>query len=946
MFKRTFSILILVFLLTLLGCTRPDDPPFQHEPVTITFISNGGAHVKPMTALPGDAITAPGAPYRPGHQFIAWHDNVLMNHPYVFGKMPDMNTTLYAEWAVADIQIRLQSGLSSRFNVIFAGSSHAFGLTLDSRVLAWGLNSHGQLGDGTTMNRDQAVESSVNLAVGTNETVITMVTGDIHSMALTSTGRVLTWGGNVSGQLGVEGDQDRLAPQDITPFLTMDPAEVVTNIAAGGHQSLALTSNGRLWMWGINNYDLPGMMTGEPVFTPYDMTALLPLGVGETLVAMATGNTHVVILTSNGRVLGWGANPLGQLGDGTLTDRPTAVAITIDLDFEQDERIVHVDAKGDQSLVLTSRHRLFIWGANHHGQTGVGTNHAHVWPVDTSAILPLEPDEHIQHVFSSGDHVMVMTSHQRVLAWGKNDAGQLGDGTFVNRQAAVDITENLQVLHDQVIIGMSLGTTSSYAWTASGDVLVWGQMTLERGQTPDDWTHLHPIPMSMSWLINALQEVTGIASGWDHQFAWTQDQVLWGWGNNSHGQLGEATTNTRFSPVMAPLLTGLQKDESIISMTGGGAHSLGLTSSGQVFAMGDNVKGQIGTGSWQASAIPVLITSSFGLGFDDQIIAIASGGWHNLALSATGRLFGWGWNEFGQVGDGTTEDRMVPVDITMHLALIEDERILMITTGAYHSFAMTSLNRVFAWGANGHGQLGDGTTRDRLAPVDITTFFPLEQDESIIALDGGGSHSLALTSAGRLLGFGANNYGQLLEPPGHDHPTPSDLTDRLGLHDHETIVQTAAGGYFNVVMTTEGRLLSFGRNNHGQLGDGSKTDRAFVFDITAHLGLADTQSVADVMAGAWHVSVLTTDGTLLTWGRNQLGQTGMPPTIGWLANVDVTTMTTSFGEALNLPLLEQTGFIFEGWYLDAALTLPFTLELTPAYDIDLYAKWRPVDAEE
>lgn len=946
MVKRWLMILMLFLLLTLIACTRPDDPPSQQMPVTLTFVSNGGAHVTPITASPGDALEAPEEPYRPGHRFVIWHDDALLTSPFVFDKMPDEDTILYAEWVVADIRIRLHSGLSSRFDKIVAGSSHTFGLTMDGRVLAWGLNIHGQLGDGTNIYRDQAVETSVNEALHVDETVVKMATGDMHSMALTSTGRVLTWGGNVSGQLGVESDHDRVEPQDITPALTLESDEHVTEIAAGGHQSLALTSTGRLWVWGINRYDTPGIPVVDPVFMPYELTSVLPLETEESLVSIASGKGHVLVLTSNGRIFGWGVNHVGQLGDGTMLDRFVAMEIPLPLDFEQDEHVVHIDAKVDQSLALTSNHRLFIWGANHHGQSGIGTSHAHMTPVETSASLNLALDEHIDHVFSSGQHVMVMTSHHRVWAWGRNDAGQLGDGTLINRHAAVDITERLHALNDRPLIGMSLGLTASHAWTTSGDVLVWGQMTLESGKTPENQTYEQPMPMGMSWLTDNQMAVTGIASGWDHQFAWTDNQKLWAWGNNSHGQLGEGTTHARFSPVMAPLLDGLQKDETVIVMTGGGAHSLGLTSTGRVFTMGDNVKGQLGTGSWQSSMIPVFITPSFGLDFHDRIINIASGGWHNLALSTSGKLFGWGWNEHGQVGDGTTEDRFIPVDITTHLPLFEDETIVMINAGAYHSFAITSFNRVFAWGANGHGQLGDGSKQDRLSPVEMTTSFSLEQGETIVTLDGGGSHSLAVTSNGRLMAFGANNYGQMLEPKGHDHPVPLDLTNRLGLNDDETVARTAAGGYFNVVLTSEGRVLSWGRNNHGQLGDGSKTDRAFIFDITTHLGLAEIQSVVDLVAGAWHVSVLTNDGIPLTWGRNQLGQTGLPPTIGWLSNVDVTTMTFAFGAPLDLPHLEQSGFIFEGWYVDAAFQVPFTLRWAPSYDVTLYAKWRVTNDDD
>ena len=132
-------------------------------------------------------------------------------------------------------------------------------------------------------------------------------------------------------------------------------------------------------------------------------------------------------------------------------------------------------------------------------------------------------------------------------------------------------------------------------------------------------------------------------------------------------------------------------------------------------------------------------TAEFNLAVGEIIISISTGEFHSAALTSEGRLFTWGRNAFGQLGDGTTIDKHVPTDITNKFNLATGETITSFSLGFHHSLALTSAGRIFTWGNNSSGQLGDGTTVDKNVPTDITSQFNLVVGESILSASLGGN---------------------------------------------------------------------------------------------------------------------------------------------------------------------------------------------------------------
>jgi alpha-tubulin suppressor-like RCC1 family protein len=266
-------------------------------------------------------------------------------------------------------------------------------------VHAWGSNSHGQLGDGSTLDRTAPVGAS-----GLTDAVA-VAAGAAHSYALRSDGRVSAWGRGDAGQLGHGGTTDRLTPATI-PSLSG-----VVAIASGANHGLALLSDGTLKAWGDNQRGQLGDGTQDNGLSPVAVIGL------DNLTAVAAGSGHSLAVQGDGTVWAWGRNDGGQLGDGTTTDSAVPVRV-IGLD---DVRAVA--AGGMTSVALRADGSVWVWGGG-------------------SAKIPVRVEGFGGAVaIAAGlDHRLALKADRTVWAWGANDFGQLGDGSGANQPTPVPVT--------------------------------------------------------------------------------------------------------------------------------------------------------------------------------------------------------------------------------------------------------------------------------------------------------------------------------------------------------------------------------------------------------------------------------------------------------------------------------------------------------------------------
>ena len=272
-------------------------------------------------------------------------------------------------------------------------------------------------------------------------------------------------------------------------------------------------------------------------------------------------------------------------------------------------------------------------------------------------------------------------------------------------------------------------------------------------------------------------------------------------------------------------------------------------------AWGWNPFGQVGDGSTVDRHAPVPMA-----GLAD-VVQVSAGSYHDLALKADGTVWATGWNGFGQLGDGTNVQRTVPVQVPGLTDVVE------VAAGYLHSAALKKDGTVWAWGWNAMGQVGDGSATDRWRPVKVAGL----TDVTHVAV--GMAHTLAVKKDGAVWSWGWNALGQLGDGSTVERHTP---VRAAGVTD---AVSVAAGGYHSLASRKDGTVVDWGWNVFGQLGDGTSVDRWAPKMVP---GLAHVTGLA---GGLYHSLAVHDDGRVSAWGWNGLGQLGDGTTVDRLRPV-------------------------------------------------------------
>jgi alpha-tubulin suppressor-like RCC1 family protein len=296
------------------------------------------------------------------------------------------------------------------------------------------------------------------------------------------------------------------------------------------------------------------------------------------------------------------------------------------------------------------------------------------------------------------------------------------------------------------------------------------------------------------------------------------DGTLAAWGHNVYGQLGNASATPDSVPVAVDQ-TGVLADKTVIAISAGSFHNLALCSDGTVAAWGYNNYGQLGTGDKITSRVPVLV-NPVGALVGKQVVAVAAAAYHSFALCADGTLAAWGYNDEGELGDGSTANSLLPVAVDT-TGVLSGKQIASLSAGQYHTLALCTDGTLVAWGYNNRGQLGNDSTVSRAVPMAIGSFGSLA-GKTVVGIRASGAHSLALCADGTLVAWGWNNRGQL----GVDGITQSSvpvLIDTAGVGATGDLTQIALGGGHSLAMFADGVLAAWGDNAYGQLGNNNTT---------------------------------------------------------------------------------------------------------------------------
>jgi alpha-tubulin suppressor-like RCC1 family protein len=618
--------------------------------------------------------------------------------------------------------------------------------------------------------------------------------------------------------------------------------------------------------------------TGGATITGYTVTAS-PGG----LTATGSGSPITVSGLTNGTAYTFTVKATNSVGAGVASaasNSVTPVNATTPVNSTTPANAARpmVSAGTEYSFALQSDGSVLAWGKNDSGQLGNGQGAYSVSPIKVTGIGPLAA------MAAGVGFSLALDRSGGIWAWGLNASGELADGTMQSRYVPRRITGV-----NGTPTAVAAGNSHALALNDAGQVWVWGSLL-----GTSDRVNLAPQVMA------GLSAIKAIEAGQFHALALDRDGQVWAWGKNDAGQIGDGTTTSRTVPVHIAALP------QITSISAGTYHNLALDTSGRVWAWGNNVYGTIGNGGLSPRQVttPVALTGlpriawvyagsvtsvaiepnggvwmwgtqAYGVNTLGAVryvaelsalgmIEIRSGWYHLLGRDGAGRVWGWGRNERGYIGNGDTAYQTTAVQVSGLSNAVS-------LSAQLHSLALTADGSLWAWGESGNGELGDGTPAISNLPVSTAGL------ASIRSIAAGGFHILASSSDGRVWGWGRNDNYQLGDQTTVPRSTPATI---VGISN---VVSVAAGTSHSLALDQSGQVWSWGLIDSGQLG---RTGNRGLPGLVS--GLPRIKAIA---AGATHSLAVGTDGSVWAWGSNASGQLGDGTQTNRSAPVRVTNLS-------------------------------------------------------
>ncbi|MFY7963930.1 MAG: hypothetical protein ACOVO1_03445, partial [Chitinophagaceae bacterium] len=644
--------------------------------------------------------------------------------------------------------------------------------------------------------------------------------------------------------------------------------------------------NGKLFGWGAN----AGGQLGDGTFN----IAYSPIQIGtdeDWLMVTTSGTSSNYGIQSDGSLWAWGINGSGQLGDGTTTNRTVPTRIGNDTTWVA----VSASSGAGFALALKANGTLWAWGDNSQGQLGLGNN------INVSTPTQVGTDSNWASVHCGFLHTVALKANGTLWAWGSNSEGNFGNGTTTSSNVPI------QIGTDDNWIRLDAGLFFTVGLKANGTLWAWGannegqlgigstspQNTPTRIGTDSTWVNFSVCSRNVGaiksngtlwvWGQNTNSQLgdgttvrktiptqLGTANNWvsisfsdRYAIAHQANGSLWAWGFNQNGNLGDGTAFTRTTPVQIRTAPN-----EWVSIAVAGVSSFGLKADGSIWGWGLNQLGALGNGSTTNSSIPLQI------GTDNDWISISAVGYTVLALKANGTLWAWGFNSNGQVGNGSSGSNVLtPTQIG------NDSSWASIFAGGTHMFAIKTNGTLWAWGNNSSGQLGNNTTTNSTTPIQIGTA------TNWVQVSSGQGYSCALAANGSLWTWGDNSLGQL----GYGNTTSSRIPLRVGT-ENNWIACNMGDSRTSIALKANGSIWVCGSNAGGQLGINSTANTPSL----SFIELGTNKNWVQAKGNSFHFTALNSNGSLWAWGSNSNGQMGLGNTNNQLVPIQIAKGVVQF----------------------------------------------------
>ena len=716
--------------------------------------------------------------------------------------------------------------------VVSAGGGGSCTLMPDQTVWCWGSNATGQLGNGTIQDSMTPVKVSTlgpatGVSAGQSDNALSAFN---HTCAVEATAQVECWGSNTFGELG----RGTISQYDPLPF-PVSGGLTASQVSAGDGFTCAVTLAKTVKCWGDGNDGELGNGTFTDSSTPVKVKGLT------NVTQVAAGYFHACALESNGSVWCWGDNAFGELGNGTTTSSDVPVTVEV-------QNATYIAAGADDTCAIAdSPGDLLCWGVNNVGQLGTGAFIDESVPTQVSGLT-----SGVQQVSMGIDFTCAIANIPQVaaLCWGDNGGnGKLGNGAF-NTPSSDPFPGQVFGLMQPPAGGpggfpehISTGTDNACVVMSTGVVQCWGEGS--SGRLGDGDTLARDIPTPVIGLPSSAGSVSEVVGGTATSCAVTSTLDVKCWGQYV-GDGGSVTAVHTSAVETQPVATQVSAGWGGCALV----HAGGLKT--EVWCWGDDKNGQIGDGLTGIDAKSPRMVKNLS---DAQYVS--NGGADNCALVHNGGAWCWGYNGYGELGNGTKTSSNLPVAVSgLPLSLSQ------IAAGFEHTCALLKNGTVDCWGSNNHGQLGNGSTSDSTTPVPVTGLTGVVQ---IAVAD---SATCALTNAGDVGCWGANLFGELGNGTTTDSDVPVQVSGLSGAVSIGASDSTVCAGLLS------GQADCWGDNSVGELGTGTVGSPAMSTTPVTVSGFTTIGQVGMSAGFGATECALNASQQAFCWGDNSVGELG------------------------------------------------------------------------
>ena len=756
----------------------------------------------------------------------------------------------------------VQIGTRTDWSKVSTGLSHTMAIRADGTLWTWGLNNLGAFGNNTNLNTTVPIYSPIQ--VGTLNNWSNVQVGFDYTHAIKTNGTIWGWGNNSNANIGDNSTTTRSSPVQIG---TLNTWTDIYNSLGNPAASIAKKSDNTLWGWGWDAWGQLGKGTvtnknsspiqlksdkswkvaipGEGVLSVIDTNGILyasglltsyaigydfnqksPVQIGtlSNWSGVNAGPSNTTVLSQNGSLWGFGYNLYGTLGDNTVVDKNSPIRIGTLTNWAS------VSNGYSHTMAIKTDGTLWAWGFAGSGQTGTnnGTNYSS--PVQIGTLT------NWYRVSAANTHTLALKTDGTLWSWGLNTYGALGNNSTTTTSSPIQVG----TLNTWSIIS----TANSVSWAIKTDGTLWSWGYNAEGQLGQINTTNRSSPVQIGTLTSWTNLLSSGKKVDSSGFATQSDGTLWAWGYGFGNELGLYHPTSEIAKVMTPL--------KFTNISAGGSHTMAVASDGSLWGWGLNSSGQLGTGNTTATT-----SSPVQIGTLKNWSKMLVGWSHTMAIKTDGTLWGWGFNTYGQIGDGTAAAKSSPVQI----GTLTDWSTA--ASGNNHTLALKTDGTIWTWGFNGNGELGlnIGTAVYRSSPVQIGT------QTNWAWVGAGSNHSLGVKTDGTLWSWGRGGQGE------GGRNTNTNVSSPVQVGTLTNWLKVQGGGYYSMAIKTDGSLWGWGFNNYGQVGNMSATTRSSPVQIgtlTDWLNIHAGKDAGGLSNGS--TLAIKTNGTLWAWGLNSSGQ--------------------------------------------------------------------------